>query len=84
MTAKFNAARALASIDLHECACAGCAGALAVSEWPSWRRCAECGCMWRADTLHGRRYACTVANPRCPARTRAERPARPARTGRAA
>ena len=54
---------ALALIAKHRCACHACDGALAESEYGSWRRCDICRCYWkvgqypvgkRADYVRGR------------------------------
>lgn len=65
---KYSATRAVALIDDRRCACPGCPGALATSDWPSWRRCQECGCSWRTEDISGRRYAEVVLG-RCPSVT---------------
>jgi hypothetical protein len=54
---KYSATRAVALIDDHRCGCPDCPGALATSDWPSWRRCTECGCCWKVGTYDGRRLA---------------------------
>ena len=54
----FQTPIALALIAQHHCACRRCNGQLAACEWPSWRRCVECGCCWKADDIGNRRYAC--------------------------
>lgn len=55
-------------IDAGRCACPGCNGSLASSQYPSWRVCVECGCHWTVSDIHGKRREGLFANPRCPAR----------------
>jgi len=64
--APWNLGRALALLADHRCACLGCEGATTSCEWPSWRRCELCGCMWKPAEIRGRRYAETVRG-RCTA-----------------
>lgn len=55
---RFATSRALLAIADHHCPC--CDGLLATSDWPSWRRCQECLCLWRETVIQGCRYACRV------------------------
>lgn len=56
-------------IDAGRCACRGCDGSLASSQYPSWRVCVECRCHWTVSAIHGKRREGLFADPRCPART---------------
>jgi hypothetical protein len=62
----------VALIDAGHCACAGCEGVLVRSEYPSWRRCPECGCHWTVSDVHGQRREGLFASPGCPARRPAD------------
>jgi hypothetical protein len=55
-------------LDAHRCACPGCEGPLTSSQYPSWRRCQDCGCCWTISDCNGQRREDLFANPRCPAR----------------
>src|SRR3982075_2461935 len=48
---RYGTARSLALIAEHRCPCAGCDGALTTSDYPSWRRCETCRCMWKAGEV---------------------------------
>ena len=67
---RFNRSRALIALLQHRCACPGCVGALASSEYASWRRCQECECHWTISDNVGTRQEGLFANPRCPGQQR--------------
>lgn len=78
----FRLSIALALIDQHRCPCFACKGQLATCEWPTWRRCQDCRCCWKADDLPAGRRACRTRDDgrRCPAQTQvAPEPAATAR-----
>ena len=67
---RFNRRAALALLEAHRCACSGCTGSLASSEYPSWRRCQECGCHWTISEVGGQKLEGLYVNPHCPGQRR--------------
>ena len=69
----FNRSRARIALLQHRCACPDCTGALASSEYPSWRRCQECGCHWTISEVGGQKFEGVYVNPSCPGQRRMRR-----------
>ena len=59
----------VAAIEAGRCPC--CEGSLGGSEWPTWRRCVDCGCHWKVARIGGLNYSERFVNPRCEARAAA-------------